>query len=91
MNYRDLAEQINERLRLSHELSIKKSTPQERKVDDEEFLRLWYELNELGEMTTEQYIEFKKLCPFLEAFCMIASGTEWDSLKNEVLDDRQDI
>ena len=89
MNYRDLAKQINERLRLSHELSVKKSTTQEIKADDEEFLRLWYELNELGEMTTEQYIEFKKLCPFLEAFCMVASGVEWGRkhAENEVTND----
>ncbi len=82
MDYRELARQINERLRVSHILSRSKSSTKDKTKDDEEFLRLWKELHNIEEMSAEQYKEFKNLCPFLESFCMIASGIEWDRKHN---------
>ena len=44
-------------------------------ADKEECLRLDRESGEfIGQATVEEYIIFKKLCPALEAFAMIAAG-----------------
>lgn len=83
MDYHELAKRINERLRLSHILSLSDATTEDKEHDDDEFLFLWNKLNRMEEMTNEQYEDFKKLCPFLESFCMIAAGIEWDR-KNSV-------
>ncbi|MBR5913317.1 MAG: hypothetical protein IKZ58_02980 [Selenomonadaceae bacterium] len=79
MDYHEPAKRINERLRISHTLSISDATTEDKERDDKEFLLLWNELNGMEErMTNEQYKEFKNLCPFFESFCMIAAGIEWD-------------